>query len=460
MATDEGSSLNRPYNLGPPNSFVAPPTDLPSSAPTIGLLQIPVVQPTFINFSNNCLMPGRSLVSSSNDLMTIGSTQWLPSTGGRQFNYLTQDPCTNSVEMHLIVLHFLKRNVLRLLDLGLEEPISEEEAKRRRELLARRPSYRKILNDLSGYELEIKPKLDTCTPEQPGDALGVVNSSGPTAVHSSVILPSSMPDGIADTTLEKLAQNGGAGAQMKLFTFRKSLDNNEIKRKNPALRHIDGDVPAILAIFDQFMKKQRRSTAAAAAAALRLADLLVGNGSLDSGSLMSHGATSGLLHYAQTTDGNGQILLPSTFVRGDVCRGVKLEPYDFAAVSGDLLGLKPVSSSSALSAPAARSAGAAAAAAALVNQGLLPAFTPPSDVNCSSPSKSSSSTPNPSGPEEAVRKRELRLLKNREAAKECRRKKKEYVKCLESRVTVLETQNKQLIEELKNLKELYCQKAD
>ncbi|KAL1240224.1 Cyclic AMP-responsive element-binding protein [Trichinella spiralis] len=316
MATDEGSSLNRPYNLGPPNSFVAPPTDLPSPAPTIGLLQIPVVQPTFINFSNNC-----------------------------------------------------------------EEPISEEEAKRRRELLARRPSYRKILNDLSGYELEIKPKLDTCTPEQSGDALGVVNSSGPTAVHSSVILPSSVPDGIADTTR----------------------------------------------------------------------------------SLMSHGATSGLLHYAQTTtDGNGQILLPSTFVRGDVCRGVKLEPYDFAAVSGDLLGLKPVSTSSALSAPAAaRSAGAAAAAAALVNQGLLPAFTPPSDVNCSSPSKStSSSTPNPSGPEEAVRKRELRLLKNREAAKECRRKKKEYVKCLESRVTVLETQNKQLIEELKNLKELYCQKAD
>ncbi|KRY76171.1 Cyclic AMP-responsive element-binding protein 1 [Trichinella pseudospiralis] len=433
MATDEGSSLNRPYNLGPPNSFVAPPTDLPSSAPTIGLLQIPVVQPTFINFSNNCLMPGRSLVSSSNDLMTIGSTQWLPSTGGRQFNYLTQDPCTNS-----------------------EEPISEEEAKRRRELLARRPSYRKILNDLSGYELEIKPKLDTCTPEQPGDALGVVNSSGPTAVHSSVILPSSMPDGIADTTQREREREAMIPNQFSNFIR---------YEKKPALRHIDGDVPAILAIFDQFMKKQRRSTAAAAAAAaaataLRLADLLVGNGSLDSGSLMSHGATSGLLHYAQTTDGNGQILLPSTFVRGDVCRGVKLEPYDFAAVSGDLLGLKPVSSSSALSAPAARSAGAAAAAAALVNQGLLPAFTPPSDVNCSSPSKSSSSTPNPSGPEEAVRKRELRLLKNREAAKECRRKKKEYVKCLESRVTVLETQNKQLIEELKNLKELYCQKAD
>ena len=53
------------------------------------------------------------------------------------------------------------------------------------------------------------------------------------------------------------------------------------------------------------------------------------------------------------------------------------------------------------------------------------------------------------------RKRELRLLKNSEAARECRRKKKEYIKCLENRVAVLENQNKALIEELKSLKELY-----
>jgi len=53
------------------------------------------------------------------------------------------------------------------------------------------------------------------------------------------------------------------------------------------------------------------------------------------------------------------------------------------------------------------------------------------------------------------RKREIRLLKNREAARECRRKKKEYIKCLENRVAVLENQNKALIEELKSLKELY-----
>lgn len=62
--------------------------------------------------------------------------------------------------------------------------------------------------------------------------------------------------------------------------------------------------------------------------------------------------------------------------------------------------------------------------------------------------------------EEAGRKRELRLMKNREAAKECRRKKKEYIKCLENRVAVLENQNKTLIEELKSLKELYCHKSD
>ncbi|XP_009862330.2 transcription factor Ci-CREB/ATF-c isoform X1 [Ciona intestinalis] len=58
--------------------------------------------------------------------------------------------------------------------------------------------------------------------------------------------------------------------------------------------------------------------------------------------------------------------------------------------------------------------------------------------------------------EEASRKRELRLMKNREAAKDCRLKKKEYIKCLENRVHVLETQNKALIDELQQLKEMYC----
>lgn len=45
---------------------------------------------------------------------------------------------------------------------------------------------------------------------------------------------------------------------------------------------------------------------------------------------------------------------------------------------------------------------------------------------------------------------------DREAARDCRRKKKEYIKCLEHRVHVLESQNKALIDELKQLKEMYC----
>ncbi|TKS88001.1 cAMP-responsive element modulator [Collichthys lucidus] len=65
---------------------------------------------------------------------------------------------------------------------------------------------------------------------------------------------------------------------------------------------------------------------------------------------------------------------------------------------------------------------------------------------------------NPKAIEDNLQKRELRLMKNREAARECRRKKKEYVRCLENRVAVLENQNKTLIEELRALKDIYGHK--
>ncbi|XP_034024117.1 cAMP-responsive element modulator-like [Thalassophryne amazonica] len=82
--------------------------------------------------------------------------------------------------------------------------------------------------------------------------------------------------------------------------------------------------------------------------------------------------------------------------------------------------------------------------------------------SCSSPlgSMMAGSNSSQESAEEVLRKRELRLLKNREAARECRRKKKEYVKCLENRVAVLENQNKTLIEELKALKDIYGQKVE
>ncbi|XP_063693079.1 cyclic AMP-responsive element-binding protein 1-like isoform X4 [Bolinopsis microptera] len=65
--------------------------------------------------------------------------------------------------------------------------------------------------------------------------------------------------------------------------------------------------------------------------------------------------------------------------------------------------------------------------------------------------------PNNQLADEASKKREIRLMKNREAARHCRVKKKEYLKCLEERVQILEGQNKKLIDELKALKEFYTQ---
>ncbi|XP_036374678.1 cAMP-responsive element modulator-like isoform X2 [Megalops cyprinoides] len=54
--------------------------------------------------------------------------------------------------------------------------------------------------------------------------------------------------------------------------------------------------------------------------------------------------------------------------------------------------------------------------------------------------------------EEATRKREVRLMKNREAARECRRRRRDYVQCLENRLTLLELQRKKLTDELQHLR--------
>ncbi|XP_024141799.1 cyclic AMP-responsive element-binding protein 1 [Oryzias melastigma] len=54
-----------------------------------------------------------------------------------------------------------------------------------------------------------------------------------------------------------------------------------------------------------------------------------------------------------------------------------------------------------------------------------------------------------------VSRREVYRMKNREAAREHRRRKKEYMRCLEKRVVELENEIKMLIGELKALKDFY-----
>ncbi|NXC89871.1 ATF1 factor, partial [Cercotrichas coryphoeus] len=123
-----------------------------------------------------------------------------------------------------------------------------------------------------------------------------------------------------------------------------------------------------------------------------------------------------ILQYAQTSDGQ-QILVPSNQVVVQTASG-DMQTYQ----------IRSTASSSAL----------------------------PQTVVMTSPVTLSSQSSKTDDPQ---LKREIRLMKNREAARECRRKKKEYVKCLENRVAVLENQNKTLIEELKTLKDLYCHKS-
>ncbi|XP_075683562.1 cAMP-responsive element modulator isoform X1 [Rhinoderma darwinii] len=62
--------------------------------------------------------------------------------------------------------------------------------------------------------------------------------------------------------------------------------------------------------------------------------------------------------------------------------------------------------------------------------------------------------------EEVTRKREMRLMKNREAAKACRLRRKEYIRCLESHNAMLEMHIKQLMQELEAYRNMYSQSAE
>lgn len=207
----------------------------------------------------------------------------------------------------------------------------DQESSRKRQILARRPSYRKILNELGGGEISDKGDAGSSDSSQ-DEPTGTVTIGG--QQYQTAVLPAS---GL------QLAGQGSDGLQTLAMT---------------------------------------------------------------------NAATAGgaIVHYAQGSD--PQFIVP--------------------VAAGDLSGLKIATSSSTSLAP-----------------GVVLATTASTGVHGSSDQMA----------EEASRKREIRLMKNREAARECRAKKKEYIKCLENRVAVLENQNKALIEELKTLKALYCQNS-
>ncbi|XP_051997900.1 cyclic AMP-responsive element-binding protein 1 isoform X1 [Xyrauchen texanus] len=225
---------------------------------------------------------------------------------------------------------------------------SVTDSQKRREILSRRPSYRKILNDLSSDAPGV-PRIEEEKSEEDA-APAITTVTVPTPIYQT---SSGQYIAITQGGAIQLANNGTDGVQgLQTLTM----------------------------------------TNAAAA---------------------QPGTT--ILQYAQTSDGQ-QILVPSNQVV-------------VQAASGD------VQTYQIRTAPTSTIA--------------------PGVVMASSPA-----LPSQGGTEEVTRKREVRLMKNREAARECRRKKKEYVKCLENRVAVLENQNKTLIEELKALKDLYCHKSE
>ncbi|KAF7652465.1 hypothetical protein LDENG_00096240 [Lucifuga dentata] len=228
---------------------------------------------------------------------------------------------------------------------------SVTDSQKRREILSRRPSYRKILNDLSS-DAPAVPRIEEERAEEDAAAAApaITTVTVPTPIYQT---SSGQYIAITQGGAIQLANNGTDGVQgLQALTM----------------------------------------TNAAAA---------------------QPGAT--ILQYAQTSDGQ-QILVPSNQVV-------------VQAASGDVQAYQ-----------------IRAAPASTIASGVVMASSP--------------ALPTGGATEEVTRKREVRLMKNREAARECRRKKKEYVKCLENRVAVLENQNKTLIEELKALKDLYCHKSE
>ncbi|NXA31901.1 CREM protein, partial [Eudromia elegans] len=242
------------------------------------------------------------------------------------------------------------------------------DSQKRREILSRRPSYRKILNELSS-DAPAVPKIEEEKSEEEGAPSGIPAMAVPTSLYQT-------------STGQYIAIAQGGAIQIS----------------SPASDGVQG-----------------------------LQALTMTNSGAP-----QPGAT--IVQYAaQSPDGTQQFFVPGSQV---VVQGMSFLVLTFkwqfsdAAATGDMPAYQLRTPATALP------------------QGVVMAASPGA---LHSPQQLA---------EEATRKRELRLMKNREAAKECRRRKKEYIKCLESRVAVLEVQNKKLIEELETLKDICSSKTD
>ncbi|NXD06929.1 CREM protein, partial [Nothocercus nigrocapillus] len=235
------------------------------------------------------------------------------------------------------------------------------DSQKRREILSRRPSYRKILNELSS-DAPAVPKIEEEKSEEEGAPSGIPAMAVPTSLYQT-------------STGQYIAIAQGGAIQIS----------------SPASDGVQG-----------------------------LQALTMTNSGAP-----QPGAT--IVQYAaQSPDGTQQFFVPGSQV---VVQGISLLSKVYSA-TGDMPAYQLRTPATALP------------------QGVVMAASPGA---LHSPQQLA---------EEATRKRELRLMKNREAAKECRRRKKEYIKCLESRVAVLEVQNKKLIEELETLKDICSSKTD
>ncbi|GMR43016.1 hypothetical protein PMAYCL1PPCAC_13211, partial [Pristionchus mayeri] len=354
---------------------------------------------------------------------------------------------------------------------GHEEVLSEDEARRRREQLNRRPSYRMILKDLEtvdktmktepedspppasvqsslGSTVDTTPGTSSNTLSGPGDSLhvqiprsgllpstssassqqqlqsssnGAMGSPYNSPLSNNLLLGQGLPLNGGDLSLGDLSYGGQINVATAAALVAAARNNHPQLTPNSAFEGSTGEMHTLKGMQDHSFSQ---GAAAAKVDRRRMFDEVaaqLGGGSNGHHSLQQQqngGGASGSMN------GGGQRGGAMT-LRESLGGGAMLGEED------DFMERKGVDWTSSLMSSTGYS---------------------------SSPSPTGGHGVSMGGEDESTRKRQVRLLKNREAAKECRRKKKEYVKCLENRVAVLENQNKALIEELKALKELYCRK--